>query len=192
MYVIGWPAFKTAHGWLTSLLGNIHQVRVNGLYRALAKCRLQLIDALVEGCQLKISIEWVPSQKKLADCLTRVLSSWMKPLASPVIPELLPPVACAAMPYGSAPVAFNVIQDQQREDALVWQMLEDMFNFQTVSKKVYNVASQSVVQGGVLFRSVKTPPADDACEVSVSPSLPEQDALHIAHHNTDHGSRETM
>ena len=183
---------KTVHGWLKSLLGNIQRVKVNGLYRALVERRLQLIDDLVEVYKLKISVEWVPSQKNLADRLTRVPASWLKMPESPVVAAATQSSACAGV-HSSAPLAFDIIRDQQGADTAIQQTVEDVNGMQTVrAKQFQKVAPQLRVRDGVLYRSIKLPPANEACEVPVIPSLLEQDALRIAHENTGHGSWEVV
>lgn len=183
---------KTVHGWLKSLFGNIQRVKVNGLYKALVEHRLQLIDDLIGINKLKISVEWVSSQKNLADRLTRVPASWLSTSESPQVATVPCESACAGL-HSSAPLSISVVRDQQRADSVIQQTVEDINGAEKVrAKQFQKVAPQLVVQNGVLYRSIKLPPADVACEVPAIPSSLEQDAFRIAHQNTGHGSWEVL
>ena len=183
---------KTVHGWLKSLFGKIQQVKVNGLYRALVERKLQLIDDLVEVYKLKISVEWVPSQKNLANSLIHVPASWLKMPESPEVVAVAQNGVCTGV-HSSAPLAFDVIRDRQGGDTAIQQTIEDVNGMQKVrAKQFQKVAPQLTVRDGVLYRSIKLPPASEACEMPMIPSSLEQDALRIAHKNTNHGFWEVV
>ena len=78
----------TVHGWLKSMLTEIHRVRSNGLSEMLIKRRLSLLQDLIKEYNINITLKWVPSSKNKADVLTRVPKTWINELSQRNTKEL--------------------------------------------------------------------------------------------------------
>lgn len=69
----------SVYAWLQSALEKTTKPRVQGLSEAVIRRRLSLVSRIGEECGVEISVKWVASRKNIADALTRVDKSWLRP-----------------------------------------------------------------------------------------------------------------
>lgn len=67
----------TVHSWVTSIITSDHRIKTKGAAEMLIRRRLGILHDLIEECELKLKITFVPSEKNHADALTRVKKNWM-------------------------------------------------------------------------------------------------------------------
>ena len=174
---------KSVHGWLVSLLDNVQRVKVGGLYAASVKRRLEIIDNIVSSYQLKVSVEWVPSQANRADQLTRVPQTWLKVAKADG--------ACAAAAIVPGILQQAEIREAQCDNAALMETVRQVENGADVTdKSLKRVVSQLHVRDGILMRSVKVPP-NEVVDVPVLAEKLQQQAIAVAHAKTGHGSWES-
>jgi transposase InsO family protein len=63
---------------VNSLLTNDKKIKTHGLGEMLVRRRLELLSALVDECGLQLKITQVPTDRNLADRLTRVPQKWLQ------------------------------------------------------------------------------------------------------------------
>jgi transposase InsO family protein len=68
-------------GWLNRTL-NDQKVNVGGLYEILVSRRLYILSEVMEDYQ--VTVEWVPTDRNPADCLTRYPVDWDRPVEQPI------------------------------------------------------------------------------------------------------------
>ncbi|XP_065182549.1 uncharacterized protein LOC135813378 [Sycon ciliatum] len=181
---------KTVHGWLYNLLHDIRRVKTSGLYDVLVQRRLQAIDELVRLTGLSVVVEWVPSERNLADRLTRVPTPWLKLCRAKS--EMCAVAGDTTNPAVAPPMAVATIRAAQQNDGPILAAIHEVSNGLPVSAACYRrVAAQLVVKAGLLRRSVKLPDGDIA-EVPVVPESLTDELLDRAHNNTGHGAWESM
>lgn len=66
------------HGWIRTMLEGFGRPRVSGLSEMIIRRRLMTMIQLVEEYGAKLSIELVPSNRNIADELTRVPKKWLQ------------------------------------------------------------------------------------------------------------------
>ena len=173
---------KTVHGWLKALLHDVHRVKVGGLYEALVRRRLQLIEDIVSSYGLRVTVEWVPTSTNVADALTRVPQTWLKNSKIEV---------SAVSTVVPGPLKLSEIRTGQSTDPVLARTLKQLQDGQEVTaKSLQRVRTQLRLSGGLLLRSVKVPP-DETLEVPVLPPGLEDEAMEAAHLRTGHGSWES-
>jgi len=64
------------YGWINSLITKDRKIRVTGLSEPLLRRRICLIQDIIDECGMTVKINLVPSEKNLADVLTRVPTKW--------------------------------------------------------------------------------------------------------------------
>ena len=67
----------TVVGWLKSLLSAEKRIRTKGASEMIVKRRLGILQELMEVCNLKLNVVFIPSEKNKADALTRVKKAWL-------------------------------------------------------------------------------------------------------------------
>ena len=70
----------TVFAWLKSVISNEKRVKTKGAAEMLVKRRLGVLADLMQEYALRLSVEFVPSEKNRADVLTRIRGRWMKML----------------------------------------------------------------------------------------------------------------
>ena len=74
---------QTVYHWLRSVIHRTHNVRTKALEEVLIRRRLNTLGELIAEENLSVSVTLVPSERNLADALTRVPKKWLltKPVA---------------------------------------------------------------------------------------------------------------
>ena len=65
------------HGWLRSVVGNTCRPKVSGLSEMIVRRRLTTVLQLIEEYGIELSVDLVPSNKNIADNMTRVPKQWL-------------------------------------------------------------------------------------------------------------------
>ena len=181
---------KTVHGWLKSLLSNVCRVKVRGLYEALVRRRLEIVEDVVSSSGLHVNVEWVATDKNHTDCLTRVPTAWLR---EGKVEETATDVCAPVVgPMVIGPIAVEEVKRAQADNAALSRIAVEVEDGTAVTDPAFvKIRRQLLVRGGMLVRSVKVPP-NDIIEVPVLPPALEDAVLKAAHANTGHGSWKIM
>jgi ribonuclease HI/transposase InsO family protein len=68
---------QTVYFWLRSVIHRTHNVRTKALDEVLIRRRLETLRELIEEENLSVKVTLVPSERNLADALTRVPKKWL-------------------------------------------------------------------------------------------------------------------
>lgn len=69
---------STVKGWLSNIVNKTHRPRTHGMSEMIIRRRLDVLKELTETYAMKVTVKLVPSQKNLADKMTRIPSDFMK------------------------------------------------------------------------------------------------------------------
>jgi len=149
---------KSVYAWLTSIFKNTNRVKVSGLHAVLVQRRLDIIDDILKVTGMKVTIEWVPSEKNRADVLTRVPKSWLALNKKPQV-QAESGTAASAPSLPSLSVSFvslqQVVNAQKQDQAIVTVISELAAGNKVTVPEYQKIQGQLTVSGGVLYRSVK-------------------------------------
>ena len=185
---------KTVYGWLQAVLKNTNRIKASGLYSVLVQRRLDIIEDLVSVANIEVCVEWVPSQKNLADALTRVPQQWIaigKKLST-ACEEEEKDVSAALPSLTVRYVSLQEIASEQEEDKSISTAIREVQSNCAVSvPELKRIGKQLCVTDGVLYRSF----VDSVNGPTVVPVVPKSlySAVLLAGHvNTGHSNWETM
>ena len=140
----------TVHSWLSTLLTKDRKIRVSGLSEMLVRRRIELLSETLTAYGVDWSINFVPSSKNKADCLTRVPKEWLKR-----------PVASTAIVSESCPA--DVVR---RVHNMIHRGVETTLHFsREVCPEVTREIVQSVVRQCDTCKSIDPSPAKWNCGV---------------------------
>ena len=181
---------KTVYGWVSSLVNNVQQVKVSGLYALLVERRLGIIEDIIAHSGFDVTIEWIPSAENKADQLSRVPQLFLDCYKKMKSEEEVSVVG-AAIAVGS-PVTHDEVREAQLACPVIREVVKDLEAGQPVSAGDYkNVQRQLVMaDDGVLMRCVKLP-IDGEVFVPVIPLSLQDRVVAAAHETSGHSSWET-
>ena len=183
---------KTVAAWLEQLVHDLQRVKSGGLNATLIRRRLEIIEDLLATTNLHVQVLWVPSEKNLADRLSRIPSSWVKrfkqtkpvDIAAGAVPQRTPPVL--------GPVTMERIVEAQGSCPVLSTIVAEIQADVAVSNPSFRqVRDQLIVEDGVLYRSVKLP-VEGLVVVPVVPETLEPVLLGVVHDVSGHGSSTVM
>ena len=184
---------KTVHGWLRAVLGNTRRVKVNGQNQVVVERRLQIIAEVVHMLQLDVLLQWLPSERNPADKLTRVPAKYIE--AWKAVRNQSDVVAVAADTtdeVGLLPIQEAEIASTQKEDTIIQTVMKQVVAGEKVTEPGFQkVQSQLLVRDGLLHKSIKLP-TNEVVVVPVLAEPLERRAIHKAHADTGHASREVV
>ena len=68
----------SVYSWIQSILEDTKRPKVQGISEMIVKRRLGIVKQLIEDYEIRLSLSLVPSEKNVADKLTRVPQKWLK------------------------------------------------------------------------------------------------------------------
>ena len=180
---------KTVFGWLKQVINDVRRVKTTGLHDLLVQRRLHIVSDMIDTIGAAVDVVWVSSDSNIADALTRVPSVWLTRSVGS-IPDVTAGAVCETTVVG--PISFDAVAAAQLEDEVVQRVASQVATRSAVRDAGYrSVASQLVVEDGVLLRSVKLP-VEGEILVPVIAKSAEESVISAAHTNSGHASWQNM